>query len=87
MQEDSGSVPGQGTRSHTAPLKILHATTKILQAAAKAQRGQIKKDCLGIPWQSSGRDSVLTAGAQGSMSGSGTKIPEALREEKKKTAR
>ena len=31
-----GSVPGQGTRSHTAQLKFLHAATK-------TQRSQINK--------------------------------------------
>ena len=28
MQEDLGLIFGQGTRYHTAQLKILHATTK-----------------------------------------------------------
>ena len=33
--EDMGSIPSQGTGSHTTKLKSLHTTTKILQAAMK----------------------------------------------------
>ena len=42
-----GSVPGQGTRSHTRQLKIPQAATKkkkkVLHAASKAQHSQINK--------------------------------------------
>ena len=39
-----------------------------------------KKNQVGIPWQSSGQDSMLALqGAQGLIPGGGTKIPQALR--------
>ena len=77
-------APQHEKTTHQTRVAPLAATRESLCGATKTQRGQIKKDCLGIPWQSRGQDSVLTAGARGSISGSGTKIPQALREEKKK---
>ena len=80
-------APQHEKTTHQTRVAPLAAARESLCRATKTQQGQIKKDCLGIPWQSSSQDSVLTAGARGSISGSGTTIPQALREEKKKRLR